>query len=637
MATGAGEQRCGTVRPLAQCRSIGTVQPMPTVIAVDACIGQRDISEPRLAADGGAIVYATSQAGESSLWHQRLAPDGTPSGPPRPLPTVPAPRVGRGMGGGCWCWTADGAAIVYAGADGNLWWLGLGDPAGRQLTDHGPDRVAQAPCASPDGARVVYVVDQAEVWSVHLADGVQERLDDGSADFCFDPFVAPCSSSVVWQAWNVPDMPWDRARVQRLTYAGMVLDEGVPLHSVQQPRQAPDGTGIMVRDDTGWLNVWLGDEPLVPEPFEHAGPTWGLGQRSFAVSPDGAWVAFTRNEGGFGRLCVVEVATRSVTEVGRGVHGQLSWEGDRLAALRTGARTPTEVVVHDVRDPARPVARTTVAVGPTTVWDRSAIAEPELIEVTTADGGGVPARWYRADGDASPRRVICWIHGGPTDQWQVTFMPRIEYWRTRGWDVVVPDHRGSTGHGRAHQQAMNGRWGELDVADVAAVIDHLHATGVTDPAHTVLMGGSAGGFTALGVLARCPGLVAAAAVAYPVGDLADLAERSHRFERHSTWRLVGEPGSSPEVDARYRHRSPVWFADRITTPLLVFHGEDDPVVPVGQSRVLVERIRAAGGPAELVVYPGAGHGFRQPEHQRDEYARTEAFLELRVPAHPRQG
>jgi dipeptidyl aminopeptidase/acylaminoacyl peptidase len=270
------------------------------------------------------------------------------------------------------------------------------------------------------------------------------------------------------------------------------------------------------------------------------------------------------------------------------------------------------------------------------VWDRNAIAEPELLEVTASDGGVVPARWYRADDPAVPRRVIVWVHGGPTDQWQVTFMPRIEFWRSRGWDVVVPDHRGSTGHGRAHQQAMNGRWGELDVADVAAVIAHLHATGVTDPALTVLMGGSAGGFTALGVIARHPGLVAAAAVAYPVGDLADLAERSHRFERHSAWRLVGELGS-PEVDRRYRDRSPVWFADRITTPLLVFHGEDDPVVPVGQSRVLVERIRIAGGPAELVVYPGAGHGFRQPDQQRDEYARTEAFLELRVTPRPQQG
>ena len=101
-----------------------------------------------------------------------------------------------------------------------------------------------------------------------------------------------------------------------------------------------------------------------------------------------------------------------------------------------------------------------------------------------------------------------------------------------GWNVLVPDHRGSTGHGRAYQQALTGRWGELDVADTAAVLEHAHAAGWADPAHTVLMGASAGGFTVLGVLARHPHLAAAAVVSYPVSDLADLAERSHRFERH---------------------------------------------------------------------------------------------------------
>jgi dipeptidyl aminopeptidase/acylaminoacyl peptidase len=138
----------------------------------------------------------------------------------------------------------------------------------------------------------------------------------------------------------------------------------------------------------------------------------------------------------------------------------------------------------------------------------------------------------------------------------------------------------------------------------------------------------------LNVVRHHPGLVAAAVVAYPVADLADLAERSHRFERHYTRTLVGEPPPPPAIDERARDRSPTWWADRIRTPLLVLHGEDDPVVPVGQSRVLVERIRAAGGDhpteVEFVVYPGEGHGFRQRAHQVDEYERIAAFLARHV-------
>ena len=84
------------------------------------------------------------------------------------------------------------------------------------------------------------------------------------------------------------------------------------------------------------------------------------------------------------------------------------------------------------------------------------------------------------------------IHGGPTGQWPVTFAPRIAYWVDRGWDVLLPDHRGSTGHGRAYQQALNGRWGELDVTDTVAWIDHAQASGWCEPARTVVMGGSSG-------------------------------------------------------------------------------------------------------------------------------------------------
>ena len=112
--------------------------------------------------------------------------------------------------------------------------------------------------------------------------------------------------------------------------------------------------GGFLTDVDGFLNLWAFDpdfnaKPLVAEPFEHGDPGWGPGQRSFAWSPDGDRIAFNRNEGGFGRLCVADVATGAVEEVAKGVHGSLTWEGDRLAALRSGARTPTEIVVYDAK------------------------------------------------------------------------------------------------------------------------------------------------------------------------------------------------------------------------------------------------------------------------------------------------
>ena len=584
-------------------------------IVPERCIGARDLTEPRLSPDGTMLGFAVSDAGVAVLMLSRL--DGTV---PIELTAHPLPRTGRGLGGGCWCWSPDSSSIVYSAVDGNLWLQPVPGGPPRCLTDQGPDRVAQAPAIAPDGSAVVYVVDQAEVWLQPLSAGSPRRIDSGSADFCFDPQFRSDSSGAFWQAWNVPHMPWDNARLDGVMFDGSVGFTMAPDGALQQPRCAADGTLMCVRDDHGWSNVWLGDAALVGETFEHAGPTWGLGQRSFVMSPDGKQVAFTRNDRGFGRLCVLELAVGVVTDVGRAVHGQLSWHGNRLAALRTGARTPTQVVVYETTTWQRSV----VDIGPNSWWNDELLVEPEAHVIAASDSATLHARLYRADGPTD--RLICWLHGGPTDQWQVGFMPRVAYWRSRGWNVLLADHRGSTGHGRAYQQSMNHRWGILDVSDTASILTAAHERGWGSPQRTVLMGGSAGGFTVLGVLAEAPQLAAAAVVSYPVTDLFDLAERSHRFERHYTHSLVGPLPARHDEQGDYFLRSPVNFADRIRTPLLMFHGDADAVVPVEQSRAMATRIVESGGMVELCVYTGEGHGFRLPANQLDEYRRTGDFI-----------
>jgi dipeptidyl aminopeptidase/acylaminoacyl peptidase len=223
--------------------------------------------------------------------------------------------------------------------------------------------------------------------------------------------------------------------------------------------------------------------------------------------------------------------------------------------------------------------------------------------------------------------MLCWIHGGPTDQWPVDFRPRIAYWWSRGWDVLVVDPRGTTGHGREYQRALNGGWGRLDVDDTVDLIGEAHRRGWATAATTVVIGGSSGGLTVLGVLADHPRLVAGGIASYPVSDLITLAEATHRFEAHYTDTLVGPIG---DVE-RFHDLSPITRAGSIAGPLLLFHGSDDPVVPIEQSERLADSVRAGGGEVELVVYEGEGHGFRDPDNQRDEYERTEGFLDALVP------
>jgi dipeptidyl aminopeptidase/acylaminoacyl peptidase len=588
-------------------------------IAVHRCVAVRQITEPRLSPDGQTVVAAHAFSGASMLVVHHS------DGRTRQLTTFPAPRTGQGMGGGCFCWTSDGAAVVYVGSDGNLWRQPIGAGDTTQLTALAEGCSASAPCAIPGGEGLAFTVDDAEVW-IRSAAGEVRPIAVGTADFCFDPFVSVDGEWVEWIEWDVPDMPWDRTRVRRhhLPTGEHEIVEYADA-AVQQRRSMPDGTALFLCDAGGWLNLFRGDGPLVDEPFEHGDPLWGPGQRSFAPSPDGTQVAFTRNERGFGRLCVIDVASGAVREVARGVHGALSWVGGSLVALRSGACTPTQLVRYDTSTWERQV----LAVGPPSGWDAERLIEPELVETVAADGAVVHSRLFRADPPDS-HRLMVWIHGGPTDQWQVTFMPRLAYWRSLGWNVLVPDHRGSTGHGREYQQAMRGRWGELDVSDTLSVVHAAHAAGWGRPSTTVAIGGSAGGFTVLGMIAAAPERFAAAVASYPVSDLADLAERSHRFEAHYTDSLVG---ALPGASEHYRLRSPLNYAGALAaTPLLVMHGSDDPVVPYTQSEALAAEVRAAGGTVELHCYPGEGHGWRRPEHQLDEYRRIGSFLERHVVA-----
>lgn len=580
----------------------------------------RSLTEPRVSPDGERVGFVQRWNGAASIQVVSV----TASAPERQLTFGPAPAPGRGFGGGCFTWIdsdAAGSAIVYAAADGELWFQRGLDL--RRITAH--ERTVRAPAVASRGASsVAYVLDEAEVWITALDSNDGRRLDDGRHAFCFDPAVSPDGRLVSWTGWSPPDMAWDAAvRVDLDISTGQISEWALGDGAFQQAGFTPGGDPVHVHDGSGWLNIHVGDDPAIAEQFEHAGPTWGMGNRSYAFSSDGSQMVFTRNERGHGSLNVLHRSTGEVERLARGVHGQLSWAGDHVVALRSGARTPTEVVTYEMSSRSR----TTVALSVPDVWPCGELPEPELVEVAASDRScDLHARRFAA----GRRRMLVWVHGGPTDQWQVDWRPRVVYWWSRGWDVLAVDPRGTTGHGRVHQQALRGGWGRLDVDDTADLIRHAHRSGWSSPESTVVVGGSAGGLTALGILADHPDLVAGGVVSYPVSDLRSLAEVTHRFEAHYTDTLVAPNDGSDESEAAFAALSPIHRAGRISAPLLLMHGSEDPVVPREQSERLVAAIRTGGGDVDFVVYEGEGHGFRDADTVEDEYARTEAFLDRLV-------
>ena len=430
------------------------------------------------------------------------------------------------------------------------------------------------PRSRVDGGRVAAVVDQAQMWVWNIADGSGERVDDGRADFVFDPEpdtrrggrrVDLAGLECPGHAAGTRAEPVFSTETGARPGARRGRATGEPSNSSGTTRTAAACPSVTTPAGPmcGWVTSrwWTSRSSM---PVRPGGP----GQRSYALSPDGERLAFTRNESGFGRLCVVDTTTHDVIEVARGVHGQLTWVGERLAAIRSGARTPTQVVCYDTST----WARTVVAVGPVAGWESADLPEPELVEVEHGDVILHARRYVAGQG-----RTICWLHGGPTDQWQVDFRPRFAYWWSTGWDILVPDPRGTTGHGRAYQQALLGEWGRRDVDDTAAILRRTTPTAGSRGAH-----GDDGEF-----LRRSDGAGRAGEAPRSGGGRRHAVPRrrplvpgsaSHRFEAHYTVGLVGPAGDG----AVYRQRSPVNYAAEISTPLLIMHGDADPVVPLAR-------------------------------------------------------
>ncbi len=441
------------------------------------------------------------------------------------------------------------------------------------------------------------------------------------------------------------------------------------LMDIQRPcwdvRWSPDGKWICVEAETTASDRGLfvvssqGGDPLqVRQTGE------GANAQHAAWSPDGKEVAFSGENGEWHDIGIYEVETGEVIWVslseGDDTSPCWSFDGSRLAWVHAqGAATRLEIwegtgeirqyqvgpgvhyqpqftkdgkgLIFTFESPSQPpdlwklnlddesLEQLTFSM-PEDMKDEEFI-QPEEIRYPTSDGASVPALLYRAK---DSKRAVVNIHGGPNWNFQLIWHPMMSYMASRGWTVLVPNYRGSTGYGKAWQNASRFDMGGVDTRDCAAGVKYLIENGFAEEGKIALTGRSHGGYLTMTCMTMFSELWAGGSAVVPFLNWFESHKASRQDLQHWNVENMGDPKENFEL---WYARSPYFFLDNIEAPVQLICGANDPRCPASESINARDKLIELGRPVDLVLYENEGHIFLDTKNVVDSELRRIEFLE----------
>jgi len=454
------------------------------------------------------------------------------------------------------------------------------------------------------------------------------RVLVGGHDFFASPRLSPDGRSLIWLAWDHPNMPWNGTTLylSGLDEAGNATEllpiAGSVSESVFQPEWSPDGRGIFFASDrSDWWNLYRFDltsrtsEPLAPMAAEFGVPLWRLGASTYACAGLNR-ILCAYSTGGLSQLAVLDLKDKVLRPLETPFTEFSFVRADgNSAVFRAGAPNhPASIVTLDLTSGIhRVLKRETDLLDQSELQIANYLSPVKSVEFSTTNGNSAYGLFYPPhnpdySGPADERPpLLVKCHGGPTASASSMLDFTTQFWTSRGIAVLDINHRGSTGFGRAFRDRLHLNWGIVDVDDCINGAKFLVAEGLVDDKRIVIRGGSAGGYTTLAALVFHDFFHGGASY-YGVSDLAALARETHKFEsRYLDWLI----GPYPQTEERYRERSPLYHADQLSKPVIFFQGSEDAVVPPNQTEALVEALRRKGKPVGYLLFSGEKHGFRK--------------------------
>ncbi|HEV8337067.1 MAG TPA: S9 family peptidase [Candidatus Polarisedimenticolia bacterium] len=602
---------------------------------IDRYLNIRTSSSPTFSPGGERVAFLTNISGTPQVWMIDAA-----GGWPEQM-TFYADRVDFVRG------SPRGDALLFAkssGGDENaqLFWLSTDGSRTRALTN-APGVRHNFGGWSHDGRKISYASNQRnkdyfDIYVMDVGTGREElvRRQDGS------------NSALAWSFD-------DRSLIVSHANEKLSLDNDLYLVDTQTKREThltphrgaaqfgdvyftPSGRSILfgTNDKREFYSLSRMDLATKKVTLLDDAP-WDLA--ATAISQDGSRFAYTINREGFSELYVREVkdlegprarskARAAPLELpGKGVVTGLDFSADnrQLAFIFSGSRYNADVWRYDLETRRlTPVTRNSTAGIP-----RASFVEPELIRYKTFDGRQIPAWYYRSArrpvGEANrPMPVIVSVHGGPEAQEQPGFNAVYQYFLSRGYAILAPNVRGSTGYGKTYTHLDDVQKREDSVKDLAAAVGWLKSEGGADPRRIAVSGGSYGGYMTLAAVTLYPDLWAAAVDTVGIASFETFLKNTSGYRRKL--REV-EYGSLTRDLAFLRSVSPLGKVQRIKTPLMVIQGKNDPRVPYTEAEQIVKALRDRGAPVEYKLFDDEGHGIVKLSNRLVVYPLVADFLD----------
>jgi dipeptidyl aminopeptidase/acylaminoacyl peptidase len=599
---------------------------------VERYLTVRQAHSPCWSPDGRQIAFIADSSGLDQVWTVQLDSAALEE------KTAFSERVGSVA------WSPDGQyLLITLDAGGNehdqLYLISLQGGSPRALTDE-PAVIHNFGAWSPDSQYICYSCNRRnaaffDVWVMNVATGESRCVWEQDATLGAIAWSADGALLLVERANTNLDNDLFLVPLHGAAPVLLTTHQGESLY--QSPRFSPDGKTLYVL--TNYEREFLTPAALALSTTsgQHASVRWlaeySWDTASLALSHDGRLLAWAVNHDGCSRLVFYDVMSGKELpspQIPLGVAGSIAWSPDdrQIAFSFNGTRYSGNIWLAAVGD-ERARQLTTLSSG---LIEPAELIEPSLVRYPSFDGLEIPAYYYRPLSSSRARDgklpVIVFVHGGPESQFRplhaAPSMPPLQYWLQLGFAVFAPNVRGSLGYGKSYVHLDDVHLRPNSVADLKAGVEWLMRSGEIDPQRIGIMGRSYGGFMVLAAITTYPELWAAAV------DMVGIANFLTFFENTGVWRrhLRAVEYGDPERDADFlRSISPLFHVDRITTPLLVLHGENDPRVPVGEAKQIVDAVKARGVPTELMLFPDEGHFMLRLSTQLKAYTAMGTWFE----------